>query len=174
MSFQSAITANCTSLSFLHDQISVIPESFYRRTPELTAGSVGGHMRHILEHYLALYEGLAEGVVCYDSRNRNKALEESPAAALKLLNDLNSWLYTLSSQADQPLTLAALTDGNPDSQPLKTRTTLSRELLFLHSHTIHHKAIIAMLMKEKGIKVPASFGVAPSTLRHQTVADSGL
>jgi hypothetical protein len=43
------------------------------------------------------------------------------------------------------------------------RSTLGRELAFVASHTIHHFAIVALLLRDMGIGVPARFGYAPST-----------
>jgi uncharacterized damage-inducible protein DinB len=44
-------------------------------------------------------------------------------------------------------------------------STRARELAFVVSHTIHHQAIIALLMSFQGLAVPAQFGYAPSTPR---------
>ena len=45
------------------------------------------------------------------------------------------------------------------------RSTLRRELAFVISHTVHHQALIAMLLAVAGLQVPESFGLAPSTPR---------
>jgi uncharacterized damage-inducible protein DinB len=42
-------------------------------------------------------------------------------------------------------------------------TSLARELVFALQHTIHHQAIVAVLLHEQGIAAPAEFGYAPST-----------
>jgi hypothetical protein len=49
-------------------------------------------------------------------------------------------------------------------------STLARELEFLLSHTVHHFALVAVLLAVEGATLPeelADFGVAPSTLRHR-------
>jgi hypothetical protein len=43
---------------------------------------------------------------------------------------------------------------------------MARELGMLLSHTVHHYALIAMLLRARGIEPPADFGVAPSTRAH--------
>jgi hypothetical protein len=43
------------------------------------------------------------------------------------------------------------------------RSTLARELRALASHTIHHYALVAVVLRLRGVAVPAHFGVAPST-----------
>ncbi|MFW5688937.1 MAG: hypothetical protein ACOC1U_05120, partial [Spirochaetota bacterium] len=50
---------------------------------------------------------------------------------------------------------------------VEAASTLERELAVLASHTVHHYAIIALLLRVQDVDVPASFGVAPSTLRHE-------
>ncbi|MDH3494762.1 MAG: hypothetical protein OEM82_14505, partial [Acidobacteriota bacterium] len=45
-------------------------------------------------------------------------------------------------------------------------TSLARELEFLHSHTVHHYALIAAKLGSMNIEVPFEFGVAPSTLKY--------
>jgi uncharacterized damage-inducible protein DinB len=42
-------------------------------------------------------------------------------------------------------------------------STHARELAFVISHTIHHCALMAVLLAVQGIPVPYRFGYAPST-----------
>jgi len=51
------------------------------------------------------------------------------------------------------------------SGPSWSLSTVHRELQFLGSHTTHHFALIAVLLRTLGHEPPAEFGVAPSTLR---------
>ena len=46
---------------------------------------------------------------------------------------------------------------------MRTRTTVARELAFVVSHTIHHSALVAVLLEHGSRRVPARFGVAPTT-----------
>jgi len=52
-------------------------------------------------------------------------------------------------------------DGSPWSE-----STVKRELQYLQAHTIHHYALIALILRIQGITPHDEFGVAPSTLRH--------
>ena len=47
------------------------------------------------------------------------------------------------------------------------RSSLSRELQTLSSHTIHHFALIAITLRVHGFEVDPDFGMSPSTLRFQ-------
>ena len=55
-------------------------------------------------------------------------------------------------------------DSSPDGNVISS--TVGRELQYLLDHTIHHYAIIAIILKAQSITVPEEFGVAPSTLKY--------
>ena len=59
-----------------------------------------------------------------------------------------------------------LESGLGDEAEQWSRSTVRRELQFLLSHTIHHFALIGLLLHQQGIDPGPDFGVAPSTLRH--------
>jgi hypothetical protein len=46
------------------------------------------------------------------------------------------------------------------------RSSISREIEFVHSHTVHHHALIAEKLSSQGIETGRYFGVAPSTLEY--------
>jgi uncharacterized damage-inducible protein DinB len=129
--------------------------------------SVGAQFRHVLEHYAAFLAGLACGRVDYDARPREAALEREPtlaahaarryAAAMDAF-DLASGDAGIEVQSD-----AGAADGRADWRA----TTIGRELQFLSSHTVHHYALIRLLLELDGVATDASFGVAPSTLAHR-------
>lgn len=172
MSLQSIVSANCHSLLEIKSQLSELPEQLYTLQPELTAGSIGVHVRHILEHYHMLLAGLSQGVICYDDRIRSEKIEQSLSIALSTLTGITSHLQTLIPEGDRPLTLKAVVSGNSAEQ-VCTETTLVRELIFIHSHTIHHQAIVSVLLKAESIEVSDDFGVAPATLKFRQQASPG-
>jgi uncharacterized damage-inducible protein DinB len=49
-------------------------------------------------------------------------------------------------------------------------STPDRELQFLASHTVHHFALVALLLRLAGVSVPDGFGVATATARHREAA----
>jgi uncharacterized damage-inducible protein DinB len=55
---------------------------------------------------------------------------------------------------------AMLAPGEPTAT---VRSSVGRELAFVVSHTIHHCAVIALLLRDLGVAVPPRFGYAPST-----------
>ena len=67
----------------------------------------------------------------------------------------------MERQEDGPILLAAVVEhGRP---PVAVETSLAREVLFALQHTIHHQAIIALLLHHDGVATPSRFGYAPAT-----------
>ncbi len=127
---------------------------------------VGAQYRHVLEHYQCLLAGLDGGCVDYDARARDPLIERDRGHALRTTHDLLQTIASLPSDPD--LSLEVQMDcGGGGTCPEWSRSSLGRELQFLASHTVHHYALIALLLEAQGEEVPTDFGVAPSTLTHQ-------
>lgn len=132
-----------------------------RRAREVS-GSVGGHVRHCLDHVAALAAGVEYGRIRYDARLRGTAVESSRRAAVDEIARLVAGLDAVPA-ADVERSVSVLVRTSPDGPELPVPSTLARELTFVASHTVHHFAIIALLLHEMGVAVPPRFGYAPST-----------
>ena len=128
-------------------------------------GSVGAHVRHCLDFYVAFLDGVAEGKIDYDDRKRDAELETVPARSLRVFEEIAERLQALRT-ADRGAPLLVRGDGSAHGEGLWTRSTIGRELQFLLSHTIHHFALIGFMLRASGLAVDALLGVAPSTARH--------
>ena len=127
------------------------------------SSSAGTHMRHILDHYLALKDGLNQGLINYNKRNRYSSLESCPQTALLQWQKIEQWLIEVSQyDADMPLTVMSETSMH-NTQNSQTKSTLARELVFVSSHAIHHFSLLAVINSLLGSKDEVNFGVAPST-----------
>tara|TARA_R110002153_G_scaffold32008_8_gene97091 strand:+ start:534 stop:1055 length:522 start_codon:yes stop_codon:yes gene_type:complete len=125
--------------------------------------SAGTHMRHILDHYLALQDGINQGLVNYNKRNRYSSLESCPQTALLEWQKIEKWLQEVSYlDANMPLTVACETSVNK-TQNSQTQSTLARELVFVSSHAIHHFSLLAVINSLLGNKDEVNFGIAPTT-----------
>jgi uncharacterized damage-inducible protein DinB len=63
---------------------------------------------------------------------------------------------------DEPIEVAAIT--STDGHAVMGWSTLARELAFVLSHTIHHQAIVALLLEQQGVSAGDDrFGYAPTT-----------
>ena len=127
--------------------------------------SIGGHVRHCLDHVEALVTGFFLGEMSYDDRQRGTDVETNRTAALDAIERQERDLQDIRDiSVDQPIRLNVLMTANGPS--LVVETSLGRELAFVMSHTVHHNALIAVIAKYLGIGVPERFGYAPSTLAH--------
>jgi uncharacterized damage-inducible protein DinB len=50
-----------------------------------------------------------------------------------------------------------------DGRTVRAATTVGRELAFVINHTVHHSALVAVLLEQAGRVRPARFGLAPTT-----------
>jgi uncharacterized damage-inducible protein DinB len=131
----------------------------------VVSSSIGGHVRHCLDHVDALLSGVTAGRITYDQRRRGGEVETSRHAALAALRRQDWQLSAhLVGREDQPLRLSAVVGA--DLPPVEADTTVGRELVFVLSHTIHHNALIGVMAKTLGVPLPPYFGYAPSTIAH--------
>jgi uncharacterized damage-inducible protein DinB len=136
------------------------------QTPAAVA-AIGPHLRHCLDHFLCFFDGIGSGVVDYDARQRDRTLETNPAAALELLESLRLRLAQLEP-ALMNRTLEMRQTAAPGAPPVSVESNVQRELVFLSGHTVHHLAIMALLLREQGQVVPEGLDVAYSTAAHLT------
>lgn len=134
--------------------------------------SIGAHLRHCTDFYNSFLRGLESGRVDYDARRRDAAVETDRGAAARALADIAERLAALAP-ADFGRVLEVKTDLPDDGPFAWSRSTLARELLFLTSHTVHHFALIALLMRQRGLDPGDDFGVAPSTLAYRSALTAG-
>lgn len=127
------------------------------------AGSAGAHMRHILDHYLALEHGWQQGYVDYNKRNRFSDIESDPSLALAKWQHIEHWLEQVCcTELERPLDVVCETSLS-HQEFVTTRSTLARELVFVSSHAIHHFSLIGVISSLQGNSIEANFGVAPAT-----------
>ena len=130
--------------------------------PGRTSGSVGGHVRHCLDHVGALVNASRTGVCEYDRRRRGTDVESSRAAAVGRIVEVCEQLAVFDETLlDDPLLVETQIDAK--GAMILTRSSMCREVAFVISHTIHHNAIVAQLLRARGDDVGERFGLAPAT-----------
>ena len=127
--------------------------------------AIGPHLRHCIEHFRLLLDGWRVGLVDYDARPREGALEHDPLAARAALAEIADDLAGID-RADLGRAFVVRQLPAPACSPVSSPTRLDRELLFLSGHTIHHIAIMLLAARAAGIELPAALGVAYSTEAH--------
>lgn len=162
---KQALAQEHALLSLLNDRQYTAPGTGIYKS------SIGMHIRHNLDHFAAFFDGVETGRIDYESRQRNHLIEESVDFATNIISEYSTRLDRIDLPANAKL-LVREEDGAPleDSQWLPT--SCGRELQFLLGHTVHHHAIIAMILTEKTLPLPDGFGVAPSTRRHEQSCNS--
>lgn len=139
-------------------------ETFAHASALAPGGSVGAHLRHVGDFVRAFLRDLDAGRIDYDRRERDERSERDATRACAELQALVQTLLArtgLAGEREVEVRSEACLFG-PDWQ----RSTVARELGTLLSHTVHHYALIAVLLRARGLEPAPGFGVAPSTLAH--------
>lgn len=157
--------ANLRVLHQLKTLAHYIKNEGYTQSLELLGGnSIGKHYRHIIEFYQCLLG--SQGVINYDKRQRSLDLENNVDFALDTINTI---IATLEKEpiADDCDYEADFSDDGGEN--IKVKTSFARELAYNIEHTIHHMAIIQIVVRHyfPHVILEEGFGIAASTLRYQ-------
>jgi len=142
--------------------LNSLSNELYIKTGKLDVqSSIGPHVRHVAEFYDCLRQDLEQNCVDYSERSRDVRTEKNIDHARSRLRAIISWLARLANEEDERLRvrhepMTPSVGGNASS--------IGRELEFLLSHTTHHFAMIALILRSIGVDVPKDFGFSPSTL----------
>ena len=80
------------------------PDSYCKPCERCFNSTVGGHVRHNIDHLYSLLKGYETGRVDYDVRLRDPAVETCPETAAEQISDLIGMLRALPEEAlDCPL-----------------------------------------------------------------------
>src|ERR1051326_2086523 len=87
-------------------------------------------------------------------------------AALAATRECLAALEPLEGAPDRPVMVQMDSGSGPEQADWRPSST-GRELQFLCSHTVHHYALIKLLLDGSGIDLGVEFGMAPSSLAYQ-------
>ncbi|MEO9965372.1 MAG: DinB family protein [Reichenbachiella sp.] len=141
-------------------------DEYSRASVVLHHNSIGQHMRHTLEFFVCLLDGMASGRINYDERERDIFLESNTLEALSAIVEIKKRLEPLKKNIELELVSNI---GDESSQPLTVATNLDRELLYNLEHAVHHMALIKIGLNEvnPALELPEDFGVASSTVKYR-------
>ncbi|MBX2895385.1 MAG: hypothetical protein KF856_01190 [Cyclobacteriaceae bacterium] len=154
-----------TVLSQLADVIGQISEEDFRKpSPALSQATLGQHLRHTLEFFVCLEQGYESGVVNYDKRQHDKAIENDKFVALGTINKILDFVNRKPADKRMIMEVGYLQDSE---ECVPVETNFMRELTYNIEHAVHHMAIMKIGIREVApdTVIPKSFGVAVSTLR---------
>ncbi len=127
--------------------------------------SIGGHMRHILDIFDCLFEGLPNGLVDLSARKRNELVEADTAEGIRYFIAIISKLQQLKSV---DLNQLILVSDDLGMGKVEQNYTLGSLLIQAHSHATHHFASLGYIIAQLGIEIPdEDFGYNPTTPRDQ-------
>lgn len=131
---------------------------------EVFSSSIGQHIRHCVEHYDEFFLAHRESrEIDYDKRPRDLSVETDVFEAMARLRKIRDEFVSMPRNC-KPLLIR---DCEVD---IASASSVSRELQFLVSHTVHHFALISVIAALNGIRTPEEFGIAPSTLKARQTA----
>jgi hypothetical protein len=148
--------------------LGAISDEQYRcKLPVAFNASIGGHYRHCLDHFRLLLDSVNSAEVNYDHRERGTLVEHDRFAALNATRELiEGYDQLAASVVMRPINVVCrtsyLTHGSQASP-----SSIGREIMYSVAHAVHHYALIGIMGGVMGLSMPAGFGVAPSTLKHQ-------
>ncbi len=151
--------------------IQTLPDPAYTAdSMTIRGGTIGKHIRHVLDHYDAILVGVeADSVIDYDHRERDVPMESRRPAALENVERTRRRLLGLTGlQLDGPARIRVMLAA--DGSEAELGTTVARELAFATHHAVHHQAMMKAIAAEHGVHPGPEFGKAPSTLNHETRA----
>ncbi|MEO7531136.1 MAG: hypothetical protein ABIS69_06985 [Sediminibacterium sp.] len=159
MNFKLSIVSMLTQLK---DILSAITDKQYTTQISLLSNStIGQHTRHIVEFYLELNNGYETGIVNYDNRKRDQAIETDRDFAIEKLNELTELL----TRSDRKMKLIA-NYGTSADNAIMVSTNFYRELIYNLEHTVHHMALLRVAVSSVStLSLPENFGVAIATLQ---------
>jgi hypothetical protein len=128
---------------------------------------VGTHIRHCRDFYASFLAGAASGRIDYNCRGRDARVEHDRSFAITELKSIAAQLLDLRCESHESNVLVS--PEEPFASPMAgawCHSTIGRELQYLLSHTIHHYALIGLILRLQGFEPGEDFGVAPSTLKY--------
>ena len=127
---------------------------------------IGSHFRHCLDFYHSFLDGIVKGSIDYDDRHRDERIEKDRGIVISKFQSAIDRLEELSRIDNQMTLLVRLEDTEEqESASSWSYSSVQRELQALVSHTVHHYALIKIMLQLNGFQLAEEFGVAPSTLR---------
>lgn len=139
----------------------VVDTDYSKKIAVIENGTLGKHVRHILEFYECLFMSNESDTVCYDDRKRNLLLEENLGFACDYIDEIATQLEQI--EVDKRILLKS----KYGATEIEIESTLFREITYNIEHTVHHLAIIriAISFEFKYIDLSSTFGYADSTVQ---------
>lgn len=143
--------------------LNQIKDSDYSKSLRiLENGTLGRHVRHVLEFYECLFISNFGDTVCYDDRKRNLILEENVRFASDYIDQIIDRIELVD------INKRLLLKSRFEQAEILMESSLFREITYNIEHTVHHLAIIRIAISSelKYINLSRTFGYAESTVQY--------
>jgi hypothetical protein len=145
-------------------------EHYTRKIAVAFNASIGGHYRHCLDHFQSLLDSTTDGDLDYDHRERGTPIESDRLIALNVTRALRKGYERIDPMLLMRSLIVTCKTSYATSGSQAAPSTVGREIMYSVAHAVHHYALMGVMCGIMGLRMPAGFGVAPSTLKHQTEA----
>ncbi|MFN7135081.1 MAG: hypothetical protein ACK4N5_23600, partial [Myxococcales bacterium] len=125
-------------------------DQFVTGVEDLELRAIGAHQRHVLDACEALLAGVGRREIAYDRRRRDRRSERDRALAIARTEAIIAALQRLPA-SDTRLGVRDAVD--PSEAPPETASSLSRELLYLFEHVVHHHALMKVCALALGVRL---------------------
>jgi len=143
------------------EAIHLVDDFTFRKQANGTT-SIGDQFRHNLDFLNGFLNGIRVGRIDYGKRKRDGRVAKDRHYAIRQFETVISHFENLR-RADFEATISVASEID---ETVWVASSVMREMEFVHSHTIHHHALIAEKLAGFGVSLEEHFGVSPSTLAY--------
>ncbi|WP_372766061.1 DinB family protein [Lutibacter sp.] len=123
--------------------------------------SIGGHMRHILDVFDCILDGLDSNNINLINRKRNELAENHTEYGIAYIEEIIQQLELIRNEDFNKIVMVTDDLG---LGIISANYTLGGILIQAHSHAIHHFASVGYVISQLGIELPdVDFGFNPTT-----------
>ncbi len=155
----SSINKNLTSAIELIDAIDI--ETYQNKTVGPYFSSIGSHLRHVLDFFDCIINGLDSNNIDLTARKRDEIISTDKEAAKAHIYKLQETIHSFS--ATNTDYLLHVTDNLGEGK-VTVNYTLESILAHANSHAIHHYAVIGYILSFLNVELKlSSFGYNPTS-----------
>ena len=154
-----AVNENLQKASLLLE--SITEETYTDESIAPYHSSIGSHIRHILDFFNCIFEGIDANKIDLTSRKRDERISNNIEFALESISKVQQTMLTFSNiNTDY---LVHVTD-NLGQGNVTVDYTLESILAHANSHAVHHYAVIGYMLSQLKVEHKvAGFGYNPTT-----------
>ncbi|MDP3314210.1 DinB family protein [Lutibacter sp.] len=125
--------------------------------------SIGAHVRHILDVFDCIFDGLQENKIDLIGRKRNQLIENKTKLGIQYFNEI---IKKLNNFNIENLNKTVKVTDDLGLGVVTANYTIAAILIQAHSHAIHHFSSVGYVIDQLKIELPdQDFGFNPTTPR---------